>query len=160
MNSGMKWGEATPHSITNTNLLGSGLPVFETSRDILGDTAVVPTDNKLGKRRTRKEVTHQNCAFTTPPLLGPSTLRLECTATPKHSDAGNMASPNSTITRGIKEIEAKRKEFGHGMEQLKQVQTKLTKENSDHFQRAEVLRMEVEELRKEVKEMKMEGRVN
>ena len=78
MNVGMKWGEATPHSITNTNPLGSGLPVFETSRDILGDTAVVPTGNKLGKRRTRKEVTHQNCAFTTPPLLGPSTLRLEC----------------------------------------------------------------------------------
>ena len=71
-----------------------------------------------------------------------------------------MASPKSTITRGIKEVEAIRKEFGHGMEQLKQVQTKLTKENSDHVQRAEVLMMEVEELRKEVKEMKMEGRVN
>ena len=46
------------------------------------------------------------------------------------------------------------------MEQLKQVQTKLTKENSDHIQRAEVLMMEVEELRKEVKEIKMEGRAN
>ena len=54
-----------------------------------------------------------------------------------------MASPNSTITRGIKETEAIMKEFGHGMGQLKQVQTKLTKENSDHVQRAEVLMMEV-----------------
>ena len=37
------------------------------------------------------------------------------------------------------------------MEQLKQVQTKLTKENSDHVQSAEVLMMEMDELRKEVK---------
>ena len=110
MNVGMKWGEATPHSVSNTNTLGSGIPVFETSRDISGDTALVPPENKLEKRRTRKEVTLQNCAFTTPPLLGPGTLRLECTAMPKHSDAGNMASPNSTITRGIKETEAIRKE--------------------------------------------------
>ena len=60
----------------------------------------------------------------------------------------------------MKETEAIRKEFGHGMEQLKQVQTKLTKENSDHVQRAEVLMMEMDELRKEVKEIKLEGRVN
>ena len=102
----------------------------------------------------------QNYTFATPPLLGPNTLRLECTATSQHSDAGNVASPNSTITRGMKETEAIRKEFGHGMEQLKQVQTKLTKENSDHVQRAEVLMMEMDELRKEVKEIKLEGRVN
>ena len=46
------------------------------------------------------------------------------------------------------------------MEQLKQVQTKLTQENSDHVQRAEVLAIEMEELRKEVNEIKMEGRAN
>ena len=105
-------------------------------------------------------MTLQNYTFATPPLLGPNTLRHECTATSQHSDAGNVASPNSAITRGIKETEAIRKEFGHGMEQLKQVQTKLTKENSDHVQRAEVLMMEMDELRKEVKEIQLEGRVN
>ena len=102
----------------------------------------------------------QNYTFATPPLLGPNTLRLECKATSQHSDACNVASPNSTITRGIKETEAIRKEFGHGMKQLKQVQTKLTKENSDQVQRSEVLMMEMDELRKEVKEIKLEGRVN
>ena len=160
MNVGMTLGEVTPHSVTNADLLGSGIPIFETNGNTLGDTAIVPPESKLGKRRTRKEVTLQSYAFATPPLLGPNTLRLECTATSQHSDAGNVASPYSTITRGIKETEAMRKEFGHGMEQLKQVQTKLTKENSDHVQRAEVLMMEVDELRKEVKEIKMEGRVN
>ena len=133
-------------------------PIFEAIRNTLGDTAIVPPESKLGKRKTRKEVTLQNYTFATPPLLGPNTLRLECTATSLHSDAGNVASPYSTITKSIKETEAIRKEFGHGMEQLKQVQTK---ENSDHVQRAVVLMMEVDELRKEVKEIKkMEGRVN
>ena len=160
VNVGMTLGEITPHSVTKADLLGSGIPNFEASRNTLGDTAIVPPESKLGKRKTRKEVTLQNYTFATPPLLGPNKLRLECTATSQHSDAGNVASPNSTITRGIKETEAIRREFGHGMEQLKQVQTKLTKENSDHVQRAEVLMMEMDELRKEVKEIKLEGRAN
>ena len=109
----------TPHSVTNADLLGSGIPIFEASRNTLGDAAIVPPESKLGKRKTRKEVALQNYTFPTPPLLGPNTLRLECTATSQQS--GNVASPNSTITRGIKETEAIRKEFGHGMEQLKQV---------------------------------------
>ena len=46
------------------------------------------------------------------------------------------------------------------MEQLKRVQVKLAQENTDRVRRAEVLVMEVEELRKEVSEIKMEGRVN
>ena len=160
VNVGMTLGEITPHSVTNADLLGSGIPIFEASRNTLGDTAMVPPESKLGKRKTRKEVTLQNYTFVTPPLLGPNKLRLECTATSQHSNAGNVASLNSTITRGIQETEAIRREFGHGMEQLKQVQTKLTKENSDHVQRAEVLMMEMDELRKEVKEIKLEGRVN
>ena len=70
------------------------------------------------------------------------------------------ASPNSTIARGIKETEAIREDFGRSMEQLKRVQVKLAQENTDHVRRADVLVMEVEELRKEVSEIKMEGRVN
>ena len=160
MNVGMTLGEITPHSVTNADLLGSGIPIFEASRNTLGNTANFPPESKLGKRKTRNEVALQNYTFATPPLLGPNTLRLECKATSQHSDACNVASPNSTITRDIKETEAIRKEFGHGMEQLKQVQTKLTKENSDQVQRSEVLMMEMDELRKEVKEIMLEGRVN
>ena len=160
MNVGMTLGEIKPHSVTNADLLGSGIPIFEASRNTSFNTANIPPESKLGKRKTRNEVALQNYTFATPPLLGPNTLRLECKATSQHSDACIVASPNSTITRGIKETEAIRKEFGHGMEQLKQVQTKLTKENSDQVQRSEVLMMEMDELRKEVKEIKLEGRVN
>ena len=53
-----------------------------------------------------------------------------------------------------------REDFGRSMEQLKRVQVKLAQENSDHVRRAEILGMEMEELRKEVIEIKMEGRVN
>ena len=160
MNVGMTLGEITPHLGTNAGPLGSGVPVFDSNRNTLGDTAIAPSESQPGKRKTRKGVTLQNYASTTPPLLGPSTLRLERTTTPQHSDAGNAASPNSTIARGIKETEAIREDFGRSMEQLKRVQVKLAQENTDHVRRAEVLVMEVEELRKEVSEIKMEGRVN
>ena len=160
MNVGMTLGEITPHLGTNADPLGSGVPVFDSSRNTLGDTAIAPSESQPGKRKTRKGVTLQNYASTTPPLLGPSTLRLERTATLQHSDAGSAASPNSTIARGIKETEAIREDFGRSMEQLKRVQVKLAQENTDHVRRAEVLVLEVEELRKEVSEIKMEGRVN
>ena len=153
MNVGMTSGEITPHLGTSADPLGSGVPVFDSSRNTLGDTAIAPSESQPGKRKTRKGVTLQNYASTTPPLL-------ERTATPQHSDAGSAASPNSTIARGIKETEAIREDFGHSMEQLKRVQIKLAQENTDHVRRAEVLVMEVEELRKEVSEIKMEGRVN
>ena len=138
----------------------SGVPVFEASRDTLCDNAMVPSGSQLGKRKTRKDWALQNYPFATPPVLDPSTLRLERTATSQHSDAGSVASPNSTITRGIKETEAIREDFGRSMELLKRVQVKLAKGNNDHVQRAEVLGMEMEELKKEIIEIKMEGRAN
>ena len=160
MNVGMTLGKITPHLAMRVDPLGSEVPVFEASKNALDDNAIAPSGSKLGKRKTRKGMTPQDYAFTTLSILGPSTLRLECTATSQHSDFGSVASPDSTIVRGIKETEAIRKDFGYGMEQLKQVQTKLTKENTNHVQTAEVLVMEMEELRKEVNEIKMEGGAN
>ena len=141
---------------------GSGVPVFEASKNTLDDTATALREASWGNGKPGKKGHPRTMpyAFTTPPILGPSTLRLDRTATSQHSDAGSVASPDSTITRGIKETEAIRIDFGYGMEQLKQVQTKLTQENTDHVQRAEVLMMGMEELRKEVNEIKMEGRAN
>ena len=124
------------------------------------DTAVVPSGTQLGKRKTRKGVALPNYVLTTPPLMNPSTLQLERTTTSQHSDTGSVASPNSTIARGIKETEAIREDFGRSMEQLKQVQVKLAQENNNHVRQAETLVMEMETLRKEVSEIKMEGRVN
>ena len=160
MNVGMTLGEITPHLGTSVDPLDSGAPAFGTKEDTLEDTAVVPLGTQLGKRKTRKEVALPNYALTTPPLMNPSTLKLERTRTSQHSDAGSVASPNSTIARGIKETEAIREEFGRNMEQLKQVQVKLAQENNNHVRQAETLVMEMETLRKEVSEIKMEGRVN
>ena len=142
MNVGMTLGGITPHLAMTVDPLGSGIPVFEACKNTLDDTAIAPSGSKLGKRKTRKGMTPQDYAFTTSPILGPGTLRLERTATSQHSDPGSVAYPDSTITRSIKETEAIRKDFGYGMEQLKQVQTKLTKENANHVQTAEVLVME------------------
>ena len=67
-------------------------------------------------------------------------------------------SPGSTITRGIKETETLREDFGQSVAQLKQVDAKLTQENKDHAQRAGVMVKEIDELRKGLIEIKMEGR--
>ena len=160
MNVGMTLGEITPHLGTSVDPLDSGAPAFGTKEDTLEDTAVVPLGTQLGKRKTRKEVALPNYALTTPPLMNPSTLQLERTKTSQHSDAGSVASPNSTIARGIKETEAIREDFGRNMEQLKQVQVKLAQENNNHVRQAETLVMEMETLRKEISEIKREGRVN
>ena len=157
---GMTLGDITPHVGTSADPPNSGTPVFELSRDTLGNTAMIPSGSQLGKRKTRKDWTQQSYAFATPPVLDPSVLRLERTAISQHSNAGSAASPNSTITRGIKETEAIKEDFGHSMEQLKRVQVKLAQESNDHIQRAGVLEMKMEELRKEVAEIKMEGRAN
>ena len=69
-------------------------------------------------------------------------------------------SPSSTIKRGFKEPEATEEDFGRSMAQFKQIQAKLAEENNDFAQRAEVLVKEVEELRRELIDMKMEGRIN
>ena len=158
-NAGMALGEITPQVSLGVDPLGSGVPVFAASRNAVADTASTPSGNQLGKRETAKEV-NQNYTFTTPPLLDLSTFRLECTATPQDSGSGSVASSSSTITRGIKETEAINEDLGRSMAQLKQVQTELSQENSDHAQRAEVLMKEVEELRRGVLEMKTEGRIN
>ena len=88
-------------------------------------------------QKTRKEMNLRNYTFTTPPLLGPSSLRLERTATSQYFASEGVASRNSTITRGIKETEDIRQDFGWNMAQLEQIQTKLAQENNDHAQRAE-----------------------
>ena len=160
MNVGMILGAITLQESVGVDPLGSGVPVFSASRNAFADTTGTPSGHQLGKRKTRKEVKFQNYTFTTPPLLGPSTLQLERTATYQHSGSDGAASPNSTITRGIKETEAIKEDFGRSLAQLKQVHAKLTQENSDHAQRAEALMKKMEELRRGLINIKIEGRIS
>ena len=67
-------------------------------------------------------------------------LRLERTGTSHHSGSDGVASTNSTLTGGIKETEATKEDLAR----LKQVQAKLTQENSDHAQRAKTIEIKVE----------------
>ena len=70
-----------------------------------------------------------------------------------------VASPSS-ITRSIQETEAIKEDFGKSLAQLKQVLAKLMQENNDHAQRAEVLMKEMDEMRKGLVEMQMEGPIS
>ena len=144
MNAGMAFEKITPQVSLDVDPLGFGVPVFAASRNAVADTASTPSGNQLEKRETVKEVNLQNYTFTTPPLLG-SNHQLEGTAISQYAGSDSRASPSLAITSSA---------------QLKQVQAKLVQENGDHAQRAEVLMKEMDELRRRVIEMKMEGRIN
>ena len=159
-NAGTAFGEITPQVSLDVDPLGSGVPVFAASRNAVADTASTPPGNQLGKRETIKEVNFQNYTLTTSPLLCPSTFQLGRTAISQYSGSDSIASPSSTITGCIKETEATREDLGRSLAQLKQVQANLVQENGDHAQPAEVLMKEIEELRRGVIEMKMEGHIN
>ena len=160
MSVGITLGNATPEMGLEADPQDSGAPAFGTGRDTEADTAVTPVANQLGKHKTRKEVNFPNYAFATPPPLDPNALRLDRTGTFQHSKSGSIASSSSTIARGIKETEAIKEDFRQSMAQLEQLQTKLTQENNAHTQRAEVLVMEVEELKEGMIEIQMKGRVS
>ena len=119
--------------------LGSGIPVFSTNRNPFVDTPST-TEKQVGKPYTTLE---SGCRPTR--TVGGSML-------------GSVASPASIVTRGIRETEALRKDFGQSMAQLKHVQAKLAQENKDKAQRAEVLIKEMNEMRTELVELEMEGR--
>ena len=157
-NAGMALGEITPQVSLGVDPLGSAIPMFAASRNAVADTAST-SGNLLGKRETAREV-NENYTFNTPPLLGPSTFQLGGTAISQYSGSDSIASPSSTITGCIKETEATREDLGRSLAQLKQVQANLVQENGDHAQPAEVLMKEIEELRRGVIEMKMEGHIN
>ena len=46
MNVGMTLGDITPHLGTNADPLGSGVPVFDSNRNTLGDTAIAPSESQ------------------------------------------------------------------------------------------------------------------
>ena len=101
MNVSMTLEEITPPVSIKVDPLGSGVPVFSASRNALADTTDTPSENRLRKRKTKKEVNLQNYTLTTPSLLGPSALQLERTVTSQHSVSDSIASPSSIVTRGI-----------------------------------------------------------
>ena len=70
-----------------------------------------------------------------------------------------VAAPDSTNTRGIKESEANREVFGQCLVKLMQVQTRLAKEKKEHAQRSEKKIVEMDEMRKRLSGIKMEGRI-
>ena len=128
---GMTLGGVTQQLSIGPDPQSSELPVFSDSRNDVPDTAVTPSGDQLVKRKRKKEVNLQKITFTTPPLQGPSTLRLERTVTFQLLISGSVASPISTITRGIKETEAIRADFGRIMAKMKWCRARLMAMLSD-----------------------------
>ena len=107
MSVGMTSGSVTPGLNTGADPLGSGFPVSSASKNSFVGTAVTPSGNQLGKRKTRKNVNLQNETVAISPHLGPITLRLERTVTSQHSGSGGIASPSSETEPIKKTMERK-----------------------------------------------------
>ena len=68
----------------------------------------------------------------TPPLLGPNTVQFKRSVDSQGFRAVSVTSPDSTITRGIKETEALSEDVGQSLAQLKPMQAKLMQEKDEH----------------------------
>ena len=72
-----------------------------------------------------------------------------------------MLQPQTQRSLGaIKELEAIIEDFELSFAKLKQVQARFTQENDENAQRAELLKREMDEMRNDLVEIKMDGRIN
>ena len=98
--------------------------------------------------------------FRTPPSrnldLAPRRMdRLDHTP---NSRASMETAPDSTVTKITKESQAVREEFRNSLAQLSQVHSRLSRENTEHVIRADVIMRDMDEMRKGLLEIQAEGR--
>ena len=98
--------------------------------------------------------------FRTPPSrnldLAPRRMdRLDHTP---NSRTSMETAPDSTVTKVTKESQAVRKEFRNSLAQLSQVHSRLSRENTEHVIRADVIMRDMDEMRKGLLEIQAEER--
>ena len=98
--------------------------------------------------------------FRTPPSrnldLAPRRMdRLDHTP---YSRASMETAPDSTVTKITKESQAVKEEFRNSLAQLSQVHSRLSRENTEHVIRADVIMGDMDEMRKGLLEIQAEGR--
>ena len=98
--------------------------------------------------------------FRTPPSrnldLAPRRMdRLDHTP---NSRTSMETAPDSTVTKVTKESQAVREEFRNSLAQLSQVHSRLSRENTEHVIRADVIMRDMDEMRKGLLEIQAEGR--
>ena len=115
-----------------------------------------PNDNQP----TQTEDNPLRYVFRTPPSrnldLAPRRMdRLDHTP---NSRASMETAPDSTVTKVTKESQAVREEFRNSLAQLSQVHSRLSRENTEHVIRADVIMRDMDEMRKGLLEIQAEGR--
>ena len=76
------------------------------------------------------------------------------------SRASADTAPDSTVTKITKESQAVREDFRNSVAQHPQVHSRLSRENTEHAMRADVIMRDMDELRKGLLEIQAEGRQN
>ena len=75
-----------------------------------------------------------------------------------NSRASMETAPDSTVTKITKESQAVREEFRNSLAQLSQVHSRLSRENTEHVIRADVIMRDMDEMRKGLLEIQAEER--
>ena len=88
---------------------------------------------------------------------------------PKRTDKSNYTpnsrtsaetAPDSTVTKITRESQAVREDFRNSLAQLSQVHSQLSRENTEHVMRADVIMRDMDDMRKGLLEIQEEGRQN
>ena len=75
-----------------------------------------------------------------------------------NSRASAGTAPDSTVTKITKESQAAREDFRNSLAQLSQAHSRLSRENTEHVMRADVIMRDMNEMRKSLLEIQAEGR--
>ena len=100
--------------------------------------------------------------FRTPPTTGPSfnpSNAQRLTHTPSAKASAETA-PDSTVTKIRKEPQAAGEDFRSSLAQLSQVHSRMAREICEHVMRADVIMRDMDEMRKGILEIQVDGRQN
>ena len=98
--------------------------------------------------------------FRTPPSknLDPVPRQVDTPNYTPNSRASAGTAPDLTVTKITKETQAAREDFRNSLAQLSQVHSRLSRENTEHVMRADVIMRDMDEMRKGLLEIQAEGR--
>ena len=115
-----------------------------------------PYDNQP----TQVEENPLRYVFRTPPSknLDPVPRHVDTPNYTPNSRASAGTAPDSTVTKITKETQAAREDFRNSLAQLSQVRSRLSRENTEHVMRADVIMRDMDEMRKGLLEIQAEGR--
>ena len=124
-----------------------------------GEPSAMPIESN-DNPSTQMEDNPLRYVFRTPPSIN-SNLAPKRTGKSNYrpnSRTSAETAPDSTVTKITKESQAVREDFRNSLAQLSKVHSRLSRENTEHVMRADVIMRDMDDMRKGLLEIQAEGR--